>query len=74
MIPVTHLNQSALVVNAELIELIEQTPDTVITLLSGRKLLVRESVEELVRRVIAYRQQVGLPGRVPATDNLDESR
>ncbi|GIV16465.1 MAG: flagellar protein FlbD [Armatimonadota bacterium] len=56
MIKVTRLDHSELVVNAELIETIEATPDTVITLTSGKKLVVSEDVEEIVRRVLEYRR------------------
>lgn len=56
MIKVTRLDHSELVVNAELIETIESTPDTVITLTSGKKLVVSEDVEEIVRRVLEYRR------------------
>ncbi|MBP2650219.1 MAG: Flagellar protein [Firmicutes bacterium] len=44
------------VVNADLIETIEETPDTVITLTSGKKLIVSESMDEVVRRVMEYRR------------------
>ena len=44
--------------NAELIETIEETPDTVITLVNGKKLIVEESMEEVIRRVIQYRQTI----------------
>lgn len=56
MIKVTRLDHSELVVNAEMIETIESTPDTVITLTSGKKLVVSEDVEEIVRRVLEYRR------------------
>lgn len=58
MITVTRFNQSELMVNADLIEFVEQTPDTVITMTTGRKVLVRETAEEIRLRVIAYRQAV----------------
>ncbi|HID11050.1 MAG TPA: endoflagellar protein [Candidatus Latescibacteria bacterium] len=58
MIVVTRLNGEPLVINSELIELVERTPDTVITLTTGRKLLVRESVEELIRRVLDYKRKI----------------
>lgn len=58
MIVVTKLNGEPLVLNAELIELVERTPDTVVTLTTGRKLLVRESVEEIVRRVLEYKKLI----------------
>lgn len=46
------------VLNAELIESIEETPDTVITLTSGKKLIVCESMDEVVRRVMEYRRSL----------------
>lgn len=58
MIVVTRLNGEPLVLNAELIELVERTPDTVVTLTTGRKLLVREPVEEIVRRVLDYKRRI----------------
>ena len=60
MIAVTRLDGSALVVNADLIEWIEQTPDTVIALTNGEKLLVRESGDELVRRVVAFKRAIAI--------------
>lgn len=47
-----------MIVNAELIRFIEQTPDTLITLISGDKLLVKESMEEVVRRAIEYSRSI----------------
>lgn len=44
------------VLNAELIETIEETPDTVITLTNGKKLIVEESADEIVRKVMDYRR------------------
>jgi len=58
MIELTRLNDKKLVVNAELIKTIEQTPDTLITLLNGDRLLVRESMEEVVRKAIEYGRQL----------------
>lgn len=51
MIHLTRLNNQPLVVNADLIKFIENAPDTVITLLTGEKIVVRESVDEVLRRV-----------------------
>jgi flagellar protein FlbD len=45
-------------VNAELVETVEATPDTVVTLLTGRKLLVHETPDELVALVVEYRRRV----------------
>lgn len=56
MIQVTRLNGQPMVLNAELIETVEATPDTVISLTTGRKVLVRESPEEVASRVMTYRR------------------
>lgn len=56
MLRLTRLNGSELVVNAEIIELVEASPDTVVTLTTGRKLVVSEPVDEVIRRVIEYRR------------------
>ena len=63
MITVTRLHGAALVVNAELIELVEATPDTHLTLTDGRQLIVQESPDEVVARVIAYRRAAYGPMR-----------
>jgi flagellar protein FlbD len=54
MITVTRLNNSKLIVNAELIRFIESTPDTIITLTSDDRIMVKESAEEIVRRCVEY--------------------
>lgn len=61
MIKLTKFNSDAnkkgeFILNAEIIETIEQTPDTVVTLMNGKKLIVDEPMEEVVRRVMAYRR------------------
>lgn len=59
VVRVTRLGQTTeLVLNAELILSIEATPDTVITLTTGHKYVIQETVDEVVRRVIAYKQAV----------------
>ena len=55
MIQTTRLNDSRMIINSDLIELIEATPDTVITLIDGTRFVVREPPEELVRRIQRYR-------------------
>ncbi|HEY4361262.1 MAG TPA: flagellar FlbD family protein [Bryobacteraceae bacterium] len=62
MIKVTRLNHAPLILNSDLIEHIEITPDTVITLTSGQKLMVRETAEEIVEKVIAFRRALLNPG------------
>jgi len=54
VIKVTRLNGKALVVNAELIRFVEETPDTLITLRGNEKIMVREKLDEVVRRAIEY--------------------
>jgi flagellar protein FlbD len=58
VIYVTRLDGSQLVVNADLIETVEHTADTVITLLDGKKLIVKTHVDEVVDRIIGYRQTI----------------
>jgi flagellar protein FlbD len=65
MIELTRLNNEKVVVNADLIEFVEQTPDTLISTTSGKKVMVRESVGEVIRRVIAYRRRCMLFQRKP---------
>ncbi|MDX9872906.1 MAG: flagellar FlbD family protein [Clostridia bacterium] len=60
MITVKKLNGSELVVNADLIETAEQTPDTIITLSGGKKLVVCETPQEIIDLVIAYKRKIML--------------
>jgi|SRR5450432_3921189 uncharacterized protein YlzI (FlbEa/FlbD family) len=55
MIELTRLNGNALVVNSDLIKFAEASPDTMLTLINGEKIMVRESCFEVLERVIAYR-------------------
>ncbi len=58
MITLTRLDKRVIVVNAELIKMIESTPDTLVTLINGDMLIVREAVDEVVRRAIDYARQI----------------
>lgn len=58
MIQLTRLNHIPMVLNSDLIEHIEITPDTVITLTSGQKIMVLEPATEVVERVVAFRRSV----------------
>ncbi len=62
MITLTRLNQTPVVVNAAHIATVESTPDTLITLLGGERILVIESPAEISRKVVAYLKQVGWSG------------
>jgi flagellar protein FlbD len=57
MIELTKLQDRKIVVNAELIEFVESTPDTMITTTSGKKLIVKESVAEVIEKVVLYRRR-----------------
>lgn len=59
MIKVTRFNGKGYTINAELIEFIEETPDTVISMVTGRKVLVKESTDEVIDLVVDYRRRVG---------------
>ena len=64
MIDVTKLNDTKLLVNAELIETVEETPDTVISFVTGKKIIVKESRQEVKNLVILYKREfmtTGLP-------------
>ena len=58
MINLTRLNGAEIVVNANVVESLEATPDTVLSLTSGQKLAVRETISEVVEKVIRYQRQV----------------
>jgi len=58
VIQVTRLNSAPFVVNSDLIKFVEQAPDTLITLVSGEKLVVRESADQIVDRIIDFRRSV----------------
>ncbi|HEY9179401.1 MAG TPA: flagellar FlbD family protein [Candidatus Baltobacteraceae bacterium] len=62
MIQLTRLNGQPIMVNADLIESVETTPDTVITLISGNKLIVRDSMEDIERRIIVFKRKIYGPG------------
>lgn len=61
MIKVTRLNRVPLILNSDLIEHIDMTPDTVVTLNSGQKYMVLESAEEVVDKVIEFRRKLVSP-------------
>jgi len=58
MIRLTRLNRAPMVLNSDLIEHIDVTPDTVITLSTGQILRVRESADEVVERIVEFRKRV----------------
>lgn len=58
MIQITRLNNQPMALNSDLIKFVEQAPDTVVTLTTGEKLVVRESAEEIIQRVVKFRREV----------------
>ncbi|MDI3309948.1 MAG: flagellar FlbD family protein [Thermoanaerobacterium sp.] len=60
MISVTKLNGDEFIVNADMIEFIEETPDTVISLISGKKVVVKEKKDDIIRKVIEYKRKIML--------------
>lgn len=61
MIHVTRINRAPLVLNADLIEHIETTPDTVISLTNGQKFVVLESADEVIQRVVDFQRALREP-------------
>jgi len=58
MIQITRLNDKEIVVNCELIELVEANPDTTIITTTGRKIIVKESVEDIIVKTKAYKRDI----------------
>jgi flagellar protein FlbD len=58
MIQVTRINRVPLVLNADLIEHMESTPDTVISLTNGQKFMVLEDMNEVIRKVVEFRRLI----------------
>lgn len=56
MIKLTRLNDKEMVINAEMIEFVEATPDTLISLQSGKKIMVMQPVDEVIELVVAYKR------------------
>ena len=64
MIHLTRLNHAAIVVNSDLIEHIEMNPDTVISMTTGQRITVLESIDVIIERIVEFRRQLL---RVPET-------
>jgi flagellar protein FlbD len=72
MIHLTRLNSAGMVLNSDLIEHIDVTPDTVITLTTGQILRVRESAHQVVERIVEFRKRI-FPDQVEPPVSSDES-
>ncbi len=73
MILVTRLNGSPFAVNPDLLERVEPTPDTVLTLIDGTKYIVTESVTEIITLVREFRASVVVAARAVPREGLDEA-
>lgn len=72
MIRLTRINHRPLVVNSDLIEHVESTPDTVISMTTGQKFVVLESAEEVIDRVIQFRRALVRPEIVSGNDDCSQ--
>jgi flagellar protein FlbD len=72
MIQLTRLNGIPIVLNSDLIKTAESSPDTMLTLINGEKIIVREPLEEITERVLAYRARLlsVVARRLPSYDDL----
>jgi uncharacterized protein YlzI (FlbEa/FlbD family) len=72
MIELTRLNGTPIVLNSDLIKIAEASPDTMLTLINGEKLIVRETREEVMERVLAYRARLlaAVARRLSTMDDL----
>lgn len=61
MIELTRLNGTTFMINSDLIEMVEETPDTVVSLTTGRKFVVRESCQEIKSLVVSFRRDIARP-------------
>ncbi len=61
MIKLTQINGESITVNADLIETIEKAHDTIITLTTSRRVRVKETIEEIVDRVVEYKRRISSP-------------
>ncbi len=58
MITVTRLNDKELVINSDYLECMEETPDTTITMTTGRKIIVKESIDEILEQIIEFKKKI----------------
>ena len=75
MIELTRLNGNPIVLNSDLIKTAEASPDTMLTLINGEKLIIRESCAQVMEKVLAYRASLlaVVAGRLPLFPNLQEA-
>lgn len=67
MIRLSRLNKEPFLVNCDLIEFVEETPNTIVSMVSGRKLVVSETADQITDLIVAYKRRVFGPGPVDKT-------
>lgn len=72
MIQLTRLNNQPLMVNSDLIKFVENAPDTVLTLVSGEKIVVLESTDAVLQKIVAFRQSI-LSGAAPSVPSAADA-
>ena len=72
MIQLTRLNNARLALNSDLIKYVEEAPDTVMTLLNGEKLVVRETTSQVIERVLEFRRAIVSRAGNPPSDGRDD--
>lgn len=58
MVILTKLNNQSFTINSDLIEVLEQTPDTVIVMTTGNKYVVKETPEEIIDKIVAFKRRI----------------
>ena len=74
MIRVTRINDTELVVNADLIEFVESIPESMITLTTGKKIMVKETVDEIIERVAEFKKMSVARISAPGADTVSDGR
>jgi flagellar protein FlbD len=73
MITLRRLNGQEFILNADLIETIEATPDTLVTLSNGKKIIVKNTLEEIVRNTVRYRQLCNTTVQIVKRDGSNDT-
>ena len=60
LITITKLNDKEMVINSDLIESIEAMPDTTVTMTTGRKYIIKTSIDEMLEKVMEFRRQINI--------------
>ncbi|MDP4097536.1 flagellar FlbD family protein [Paenibacillus sp. P96] len=74
MIPVTRLNGSPMWLNALLIETVEETPDTYVTLVTGKRLIVLEKAADIVALIKDYNREIGMHAATIKVQQTEEEK